>query len=57
MDNDNKMLSFKHIGHTLIYENHKSIVNEQLVSYDGMINPKIQIDDKCKFPDVSIVNL
>ena len=59
MDHGNKMLTFKHIGYTLIYGNHftlKTFVNQDLVSYDGMRNPKIQINEDSKFPDVRKVN-
>ena len=53
MEHDNELLTFKHIGHTLIYGIHfnlKTYVNEELVSYDGMRHPKIQIEEQSKFP-------
>ena len=56
MEHDNRLLNLKHIGHTLIYGNHftlQTYINEELVSYDGMRNPKIQIDEQSKFPSTS----
>ena len=58
-EHDNRLLKFKHIGHTMIYGNHftlKTYLNDELVSYDGIRNPKIQIDEQSKFPSTSRIN-
>ena len=59
LEHDNRLLKFKHIGHTMIYGNHftlKTYLNDELVSYDGIRNPKIQIDEQSKFPSTSRIN-
>ena len=59
LKHEQKMLTFRHIGHTLIYGNHftlKTFLDEQFVSYDGIRNPKIQIELPSKFPESSKIN-
>ena len=59
LEHEDTILTFKHIGHSLIYGNHftlQTFINEKLVSYDRIRSPKIQVEEPSKFPEIAKIN-